>query len=568
MDSFQYMYPSSQFGGMPVPPMGYSTAAPNPTQLMNAPPTDPQQQQQHQLSMMQSYGRAPSFGKASPVPGISQPFSSRVPGDPDSAIYCYDVRNGNFGEHPVRMMIAADGGVYTEHIPGYSLVYVPNNGPVEQVLGEICGTSRHSGNGRANGSTKNSRARSDSSARPAAERTSKPSNAFIMYRNFKIAEMRANFPEINQIEISRKAGDLWKAESEEVKERFRAEYRKQKHEYDLKKNVKRPRSETSGALNGPMSDDDISSVYSESGPSKRRKGSASGLGLGLGGGQKQRSRTMPTGSFNNSQARQDLSAADLRRQIVERSGAAAAFLNSSSGFESQDLNQAYAEMSASGSIANSPMQSMMGSGYMQGSDIPALSLGSMQAFPAMSVSEHDAMYASHQSVGVDPSALGSGGEQDDLAHSFVNAGIAAGINMMSDAHQHQHMVAVSSSEAADIAAAASIATSAVMADDFYAPQDVGVGMVSAADESQQMQSSQPMQSQPLQSQQQRELSAGSTSADQPPTEYLPFEQQPQPQNNSQTSLGDVTAAEPAASVPSVGAPACSNVTDTSESSLH
>ncbi|KAJ2794929.1 hypothetical protein H4R20_006058, partial [Coemansia guatemalensis] len=452
MDSFHYMYPSNQFGGNPMATsMGYS--APNGTpQLMGA-PGEPQQ-----LPMMQ-YAQSPFQAKASPA-AHPQNFSSRIPGDHESAIYCHDSRNGGVTEHPVRQMVMADGSVFVEHIPGYSLVYVPNNGPIEQVLGDMCAVTRtNTGTGKGGNTTRAPR-----------ERTGKPSNSFIMYRNFKIKEMREKDPEVNQIDISRMAGSLWKNESEEVKEKFRAKYREEKQLYDMKKNSKRGRSDTIGTIG---SDDGLETDFSErvSTPGKRRKSEKSGLGLGFGGsnGTKPRSRTLPANTnFNSSNARANIFS-DLRKQVAARSGAA--FLDSSP-FESPQLHQAYAEMSGSTS-ANSPIPSMMnGTSYMNG-ELPPLNLGSVSAFPnGMSVSDHEAaLYASSQ-TGVDPASLAPS-VQEDLTSSLVKAGFAAGIHMGFDgqgSNGNIHGEQDSSSlppGVHDIAAEASIATNNMMASSFY-----------------------------------------------------------------------------------------------------
>ncbi|KAJ2805110.1 slightly ste11-like protein [Coemansia helicoidea] len=463
MDSF-YMYPGSQFAGNPMSTqMGYSTPGAAPP-LMGG-PGDHQQ-----LSMMQQYAHGVFPSKMSPAPAPApHSISARIPGDHGSAVYCHDRNNGGFMEQPVRQMVMSDGSVFVEHIPGYNIVYVSNHAPVHQVLGEMCAPQR-AGAGNAAGSNGNSKSsHANQTPRAPRERMAKPSNAFIMYRNYKIEEMRRLQPEINQIDISRKAGDMWKTESEDVKEQFRAKYRAEKQAYDLKKNTgKRGRGDSVLGLD----DDDTQTIcsgdgLSTPGSSKKRKNSnpGPGLGLGLGGGSgpKPRSRTMPSSAFSSSDARSNIFA-DLRKQVAARSGAA--FLESSP-FDSPHMHQAYADMASSGSMANSPIPSIMGgAAYMHG-DMPALSLSAVQGLPptGMSAAEHEAIYASHHadlSAGVDPAALGTP-DQTDLTNSFVNAGIAAGISMIPADAQGLPM----GSEAGDIAAAASLATSAVMAGGFY-----------------------------------------------------------------------------------------------------
>ncbi|KAJ2448438.1 hypothetical protein EV183_005442 [Coemansia sp. RSA 2336] len=443
---FHYMYPTNQFGSTPMQASlgGYSAAGSAPG-MMGA-QGDPQQ-----LSMMQQYVQTPMFNKSSPAPAASMAQSSRITGDANSVVYYHDGHGGQLIEHSVRQMVTADGTVFVEHIPGFSMVYVPNNRPAEQVLGMNSNT--RASNGSSGKGHSNSAA-----ARAARNHTSKPSNAFIMYRNFKIKELREKFPEINQIEISRMAGDLWKEESVDVKERFREEYRKQKAEYDIKKgNNKRPRSETLG--NGVMSDDDAQSVYSETG--KRRKNSVSSLGLGAGSGGKPRSRTLPSNVLSSSMSRVDFSA-DLRKQVAARNGSA--FLNSPS-FDSSEFQQAYAELSASASMQNSPMPTIMSESTYVNGDIPSLSLGAVQQFSTagMTSAEQEALYASQHAAfaaGVDPTHLSS--DTNDLANSFINAGIAAGIGSIVDAPGMSASI-----ESDDIAVAASIATNNVLTSSFY-----------------------------------------------------------------------------------------------------
>ncbi|KAJ2277977.1 hypothetical protein EV176_001931 [Coemansia sp. RSA 451] len=442
-NEFHYMYPTNQFGSMPMAASlgGYSTGGSTPG-LMGTPADH------HQISMMQQYAHTPAFSKPSPAPASSMTFSTRIIGDQNSIVYYHDEQNNSFNEHNVRQMITADGAVFVEHIAGYSLVYVPNIRPIEQVLG---GAGSHTNARASHGASNKGAAKSQNGGAP-RERSAKPSNAFIMYRNFKIKEMRENNPEINQIEISRMAGDLWKEECDEVKNEFREKYRQQKLEYDLKKNTnKRPRSDTLGQVH---SDDDTLSVSSES--SKRRKNSIpNNLGFGNGSaGGKPRSRTMPSAVLASSASRVDY-AADLRKHVAARNGSA--FLNSSP-FESSDLQLAYAELSDSTNINNSPIPTIMnGSTYMQG-DMTTLNLDGVQPFSvgSMSVAEQEAIYASQHAAmttGVDPSTLGSS-DHTDLAHSFINAGIAAGISTMDDTQG-----LVIGTDVGDIAAAASIATS-------------------------------------------------------------------------------------------------------------
>ncbi|KAJ2351304.1 hypothetical protein GGF43_004071, partial [Coemansia sp. RSA 2618] len=127
-NEFHYMYPTGQFGSSPMASLGgYSTAAGTPG-LMGA-------AGDQQLAMMQQYAHTPAFSKPSPAPAASMTCSTRIIGDQNSAVYYHDGMNDTLNEHNVRQMITADGSVFVEHITGYSLVYVPNNRPIDQILG-------------------------------------------------------------------------------------------------------------------------------------------------------------------------------------------------------------------------------------------------------------------------------------------------------------------------------------------------------------------------------------------------------------------------------------------------
>ncbi|KAJ1997476.1 hypothetical protein H4R26_005820, partial [Coemansia thaxteri] len=73
--------------------------------------------------------------------------------------------------------------------------------------------------------------------RKVKEKSNKPINAFIKYRSFKIAELKNQFPEVSQTEISRLAGECWKTESEDIKNQFRVQYQEEKKVYDMKKAI-------------------------------------------------------------------------------------------------------------------------------------------------------------------------------------------------------------------------------------------------------------------------------------------------------------------------------------------
>ncbi|KAJ2297135.1 Chaperone protein dnaJ, partial [Coemansia sp. RSA 353] len=183
-NEFHYMYPPNQFGSMPMAASlgGYSNGSGTPV-LMGT-PADHQQ-----LSMMQQHAYTPAFSKPSSASAMS--------------------------------------AVFVEHITGYNLVYVPNNRPIQQILGSVGlhknGHSLHGTLGKTI-SKKNSRM--------SREHSAKPSNKFIMYRSFKSKELRESNPDISQTEISCMTASLWKNESDEVKKKFQNEYLKLKQDGD------------------------------------------------------------------------------------------------------------------------------------------------------------------------------------------------------------------------------------------------------------------------------------------------------------------------------------------------
>ncbi|KAJ2420529.1 hypothetical protein GGF47_004278 [Coemansia sp. RSA 2524] len=228
-NEFHYMYPPNQFGSMPMAASlgGYSNGSGTPV-LMGT-PADHQQ-----LSMMQQHAYTPAFSKPSSASAMSAGCLSRIISDQNSIIYYHNDQDGSFNEHNVRQMVTADGTVFVEHITGYNLVYVPNNRPIQQILGSVGlhknGHSLHGTLGKTI-SKKNSRM--------SREHSAKPSNKFIMYRSFKSKELRESNPDISQTEISCMTASLWKNESDEVKKKFQNEYLKLKQEYDLKENMMR-----------------------------------------------------------------------------------------------------------------------------------------------------------------------------------------------------------------------------------------------------------------------------------------------------------------------------------------
>ncbi|KAJ2719254.1 hypothetical protein GGI07_005323 [Coemansia sp. Benny D115] len=459
-DFNNYLYGSQQFSNGSMSSMGYPAAMMNPSAS-----ADP-----HQMSMFNQYTRG-SFSKPSSAatPG-TQVYSSRVLSDQDSFVFCFDSHSGTNVEHNVRQMVASDGSVFIEHVPGYSLVYVPNGCSIDVAAGQAMSGGNSAG-GRGNQKSGGRGAQQQPVMR---EKTVKPSNAFILYRNHKIKELRELMPEINQTEISREAGNLWKTESDEVKELFRMKYREEKHAYDLKKS-KRGRSDSVAGFSDDhniFGDEDAMSQ-----PRKKSKAAGSPNNLGLpgsgSGSSKPRSHTMPAAMFNSSNAKAAIGA-DFRKQIAARSGSSAGmsvhgYLDDAAAYESPELHQAYAELSASAAIAQHSSASVHSLASSHPSFVNNMSGMQMFSSPGMHpASDHDSAAAMH---GYGPASLSHtnssatqlGPDQSDLASSLVNAGLAAGISMMPN---------VDEEVGGDLAAAASMAASAAMAAGGFYSTDV------------------------------------------------------------------------------------------------
>ncbi|KAJ2448439.1 hypothetical protein EV183_005443 [Coemansia sp. RSA 2336] len=227
-----------------------------------------------QQPMMQQYTHPSMFNKLSPTPATSMVQSSRITGDINSAVYYHSGQGSQLVEHSVRQMVTADGTVFVEHIPGFSLVYVPNNWPAEQVLGMNANTRLVKGNSAA--------------ARASRNHKPKIKNAFILYRSSKCKELREKHPEMNQIEISRLAGKLWSEELEEVKSAFYEKYRKQKVERD---NCDSASCFAKRSRRGSSSSRDLPSAVLDA--NQRHKRSASSLELYEANFEQPRPQTLP-----------------------------------------------------------------------------------------------------------------------------------------------------------------------------------------------------------------------------------------------------------------------------------
>ncbi|KAJ2755209.1 hypothetical protein GGI19_001833 [Coemansia pectinata] len=442
MDSFSHMYGNGQFSNSSMNPMGY------PAQMMatneQMPPMPP------------PYARSPyssASAKAGPMPG-TQIVSSRIANDSDCGIFCHDGQSGSTTEFHVRQTISNDGAVFVEHIPGYHVVYV--------AVGESLDQAIHDSRLTAPAHRPVSKAASRASTAVQRDRPLKPCNAFIMYRNHKITQMRKENPEINQTDISREAAKRWRIESDEVKEVFKARYREEKQVYDLKK-CKRGRADSAAHDSESEAADNLST------PSSKRSRNDS-LGLGSSAQRltaKPRSRTMPNDMYVGSNARNSI-VTDLRKQLAARSGATF-FDAAQSPYDTHGMSHhSYPDFTSAAEVAQMP--SLMHHQPMNIAPLVSYSPATMPAdythdYALPPVADYALPPVSDYANDMNPI---SQPEYSHMTHSFVNAGLAAGIHMGAAEEQQQSaddVTAAAAAAAADFYAAAadSIAAAAVAA---------------------------------------------------------------------------------------------------------
>ncbi|KAJ2816807.1 hypothetical protein IWW50_006369, partial [Coemansia erecta] len=151
--------------------------------------------------------------------------------------------------HRAQQLCSADGRLFIEHIPNHSIVFIPLASSIDQVLGDLRKPRAAAKHSTAHAThvapapavqapaVQQQQQQQAVQPRKPKEKSAKPINAFIKYRSFKIAELKRLHPEVSQTDISRLAGECWKAESEEVKNQFRCQYREEKKVYDMKKAI-------------------------------------------------------------------------------------------------------------------------------------------------------------------------------------------------------------------------------------------------------------------------------------------------------------------------------------------
>ncbi|KAJ1796300.1 hypothetical protein LPJ75_007267, partial [Coemansia sp. RSA 2598] len=106
-------------------------------------------------------------------------YSSIVTHHADCVVYTIDQNEAKVMEQKVRQFYAADGASFIEHVPGHCLVFIPNTISVDYVVHEMRKIRQPK-----------------SRKRQRKDKSNKPTNAFIKYRNHKIVELKRLHPEI------------------------------------------------------------------------------------------------------------------------------------------------------------------------------------------------------------------------------------------------------------------------------------------------------------------------------------------------------------------------------------
>ncbi|KAJ1733289.1 hypothetical protein LPJ72_002943 [Coemansia sp. Benny D160-2] len=173
--------------------------------------------------------------------------ASRIISEPDCQVFCCN-KDADPVEFSAQQMLSIDGKVFIEHVPGHSIVFVPNHLKPAQLLAGL-------GNGNGNGNGSQGRVKG---AKSRVDKPARPCNVFFKYRSHKLAELQEKFPKLNQTVISRMVAEHWKNETEDVKNKFKLEYKEDMSKYEMAKRVRRSKSDASQST--PLEAEDSSSL--------------------------------------------------------------------------------------------------------------------------------------------------------------------------------------------------------------------------------------------------------------------------------------------------------------------
>ncbi|KAJ2636376.1 hypothetical protein GGF40_003041 [Coemansia sp. RSA 1286] len=169
------------------------------------------------VAPMMSYPAPPMTNMSN---GSKQPItrSAHIISEPACHVYRAD-EAAEAVEFTTRQLIAYDGKVFVEHIPGHNIIYAPISLKPQHVV-----------------QTTGSRV---AKLRLKPKKMERPKNIFFKYRSQKVKELQIMYPKLNQTVISRIAAEHWKNEKPEVKDRFKKLYQDEMVQYELAKKIKR-----------------------------------------------------------------------------------------------------------------------------------------------------------------------------------------------------------------------------------------------------------------------------------------------------------------------------------------
>ncbi|KAJ2080531.1 hypothetical protein H4R24_003015 [Coemansia sp. RSA 988] len=150
--------------------------------------------------------------------------SSRVVTEPSCSVY-RSSQHGDQITHTARQIIAADGKLFIEHIPGHNVIFAPIEVSISSAM------HRHS----------SPISRVVKPRLRATPTLSRPSNVFFKYRSVKQRELQEKHPRLNQTVISRMVAEHWKREPDELKQRYKDQYKEEMKKYEISKKLRRTR---------------------------------------------------------------------------------------------------------------------------------------------------------------------------------------------------------------------------------------------------------------------------------------------------------------------------------------
>ncbi|KAJ1720819.1 hypothetical protein LPJ53_004583 [Coemansia erecta] len=189
----------------------------------------------------------PSYPSVPPTGNRKQPITraSHVISEPACQVYRAD-ETAEAIEFTTRQLIAFDGKVFIEHLPGHNIIFAPIQLHPHHVLHPA--TASSSSTSRV------------SKLRLKSKKLNRPKNVFFKYRSKKVKELQEQYPKLNQTVISKLAAEHWHNETPEVKEQYRKIYQDEMAQYELDKKISRIKGNRSHSESSEVEDDGSSLV--------------------------------------------------------------------------------------------------------------------------------------------------------------------------------------------------------------------------------------------------------------------------------------------------------------------